>query len=53
VDRLRDADVEIDDGTTHDIRQIHDRPRMARIENSSQPTSSRKRFNQHIVAVQA
>jgi hypothetical protein len=50
VDPLRDADVEIDDETTHDVRQIHDSPRMARIENSSQPTSSRKRFNQHIMA---
>jgi hypothetical protein len=45
------ADVEIDNETTHDIRQIHDSPRMARIENSSQPTSSRKRFDQHVVAV--
>ena len=39
------------DGTTHDIGQIHDSPRMARIENSSQPTSSRKGFDKHIVAV--
>jgi hypothetical protein len=38
-------------GTTHDIRQIHDGARMARIENSSQPTSSRKGFDEHIVAV--
>jgi len=36
--------------TTHDIRQIHDSPRMARIENSSQPTSSRKWFDEHIMA---
>jgi hypothetical protein len=50
VDPLRDADVEIDDETTHDVRQIHDSPRMARIENSSQPTTSRKRFDEHIVA---
>jgi hypothetical protein len=48
---LRDADVEMDNGTTHNIRQIHNSSRMARIENSSQPTSSRKGFDQHIVAV--
>jgi hypothetical protein len=43
-------DVENENGTTHNIRQIHDRPRMARIENSSQPTSSRKGFDEHIMA---